>query len=538
MTSGSTEVEVASAADFPAVPFYIVIDPYSDSSREYILVGAKAGTTFSSLSRNLTGSQSQDHSIGDVVRSSYTAQTLEDLWDTIDALPVTHATLPDLTTDDHHNEAHTVASHSDTTATGAELDELTDGSETTLHSHAGGGGGAVDSVFGRTGVVVATLNDYPASLVDNDSTVTGATVENALDFLKGAATANPYFVPNTGFDMRSDLQTALNDAESDGGGKVTGDRGINIIGSASGLTDAKGHKIGLEIRPKVWLEFQGCGNGRSGGEGTLGQNAPSELRNDYTPSLGGGQEYHLVSASTPTSSPNWDGGGLFGVHLDDDVGACDALFGVTGHNGFMMAYVSMAKNEKAGSYCMVVRTAGNGQPTQYGRANNCNIWANNGGVAIYGNNPDWIFSDFQVQHEGGGDPVAGSYGWYIDSNKITIDGGEGQFFDTIVYLDLTNGRGRHFILNSYHLEGSQFAATGEATSMIKVAAGGSLQNAYPRILDCEVANASKYSDPFDVDTNCNALLMRDMLVREQRYVSSTADSLFTGIGTNTVVRGG
>ena len=30
---------------------------------------------------------------------------------------------------------HTVLSHADTTATGAELDELTDGSTTTLHSH-------------------------------------------------------------------------------------------------------------------------------------------------------------------------------------------------------------------------------------------------------------------------------------------------------------------------------------------------------------------------------------------------------------------
>lgn len=39
-----------------------------------------------------------------------------------------------------HDEAHTIASHSDTTATGAELETLTDGSETALHSHAGGGG--------------------------------------------------------------------------------------------------------------------------------------------------------------------------------------------------------------------------------------------------------------------------------------------------------------------------------------------------------------------------------------------------------------
>ena len=35
-----------------------------------------------------------------------------------------------------HAEAHTVASHSDTSGTGAELNTLTDGSETTLHSHA------------------------------------------------------------------------------------------------------------------------------------------------------------------------------------------------------------------------------------------------------------------------------------------------------------------------------------------------------------------------------------------------------------------
>ena len=38
--------------------------------------------------------------------------------------------------DAHHNESHTVASHSDTSGTGAELNELTDGSETTLHNHA------------------------------------------------------------------------------------------------------------------------------------------------------------------------------------------------------------------------------------------------------------------------------------------------------------------------------------------------------------------------------------------------------------------
>lgn len=51
--------------------------------------------------------------------------------------------VPDLDTTDAvnraHDELHTVASHSDTTATGAELDELTGGGETSLHTHAGGG---------------------------------------------------------------------------------------------------------------------------------------------------------------------------------------------------------------------------------------------------------------------------------------------------------------------------------------------------------------------------------------------------------------
>ena len=41
----------------------------------------------------------------------------------------------------------------------------------------------VDSVFGRIGVVVAALSDYDASQIDNDSSVAGATVKDALDQL-------------------------------------------------------------------------------------------------------------------------------------------------------------------------------------------------------------------------------------------------------------------------------------------------------------------------------------------------------------------
>ena len=50
-----------------------------------------------------------------------------------------HSNLSGVTADQHHPEAHTVASHSDTTGTGAELNTLTDGSNAdSLHVHAKG----------------------------------------------------------------------------------------------------------------------------------------------------------------------------------------------------------------------------------------------------------------------------------------------------------------------------------------------------------------------------------------------------------------
>jgi hypothetical protein len=47
----------------------------------------------------------------------------------------------------------------------------------------GGGGGAVDSVFGRTGVVVAETGDYDSDQLDNVSGVSGSSVSDALDSL-------------------------------------------------------------------------------------------------------------------------------------------------------------------------------------------------------------------------------------------------------------------------------------------------------------------------------------------------------------------
>jgi hypothetical protein len=79
---------------------------------------------------------------------AYTSGSLEVVWREIDYKSVdpTTAAAPG---------AHTIASHSDTTGTGAELEELTDGSETTLHSHADAGHGNHTGHITSTGLETA-----------------------------------------------------------------------------------------------------------------------------------------------------------------------------------------------------------------------------------------------------------------------------------------------------------------------------------------------------------------------------------------------
>jgi hypothetical protein len=58
-----------------------------------------------------------------------------------------------------------------------------------------GGAGAVVSVFGRIGAVVALAGDYAASLVTNNSSVPGAFVDDALDALDAAIMAVLLAIP-------------------------------------------------------------------------------------------------------------------------------------------------------------------------------------------------------------------------------------------------------------------------------------------------------------------------------------------------------
>lgn len=73
--------------------------------------------------------------------------------------------------DNDHNESHTVASHSDTTGTGAELETLTDGSETALHSHAGGGGSGTMTTVKEDGSGVGGADIVTLDFLEPDATL-------------------------------------------------------------------------------------------------------------------------------------------------------------------------------------------------------------------------------------------------------------------------------------------------------------------------------------------------------------------------------
>lgn len=71
-------------------------------------------------------------------------------------------------------------------ATGAAAEVLTSNGAGAAPTFQMTGGAPVASVFTRVGAVVAAASDYDASQVDNDSTVPGAFVDDALDTLAGA----------------------------------------------------------------------------------------------------------------------------------------------------------------------------------------------------------------------------------------------------------------------------------------------------------------------------------------------------------------
>lgn len=112
---------------------------------------------------------------------------------------------------------------------------------------AGGGAGAVDSVYGRVGAVTAAVSDYDASQVDNDSTVAGAFVRDALDTLettKASVDGDDLLAPSLPGSTYGDAKDLTNllhssgvitggDITNNGNGTVAVEAGIGMIRSAN-----------------------------------------------------------------------------------------------------------------------------------------------------------------------------------------------------------------------------------------------------------------------------------------------------------------
>ena len=107
---------------------------------------------------------------------------------------INHGNIMNVTANQHHSQSHNIVSHSDTSATGTELNTLTDGSNAdTLHTHAG----TVDWTADQSGVPLIIHAD---NYVDNDTTytssdfthddLTGVSVNEHLDWTADLGATN------------------------------------------------------------------------------------------------------------------------------------------------------------------------------------------------------------------------------------------------------------------------------------------------------------------------------------------------------------
>ncbi len=111
ITAGASSLTVVSATGWPAAPFILVVEP-DLANEELILVGAKAGAVFSSLSRGFGGTAGVGHSGGDDVKHVIVGEDLSLTYTHIhdpgtdDTAAITHADLASLGIDDHHARDH------------------------------------------------------------------------------------------------------------------------------------------------------------------------------------------------------------------------------------------------------------------------------------------------------------------------------------------------------------------------------------------------------------------------------------------------
>lgn len=114
ITGSATTLDVASATGWPIAPFVLVIEP-GTANEELILVGAKTGVTFSSLTRGFGGTSAVAHNAAVPIKHVLVKEDHDLTWTHIhvpgtdDTAQVAHSSLAGITADQHHAQAHVIS---------------------------------------------------------------------------------------------------------------------------------------------------------------------------------------------------------------------------------------------------------------------------------------------------------------------------------------------------------------------------------------------------------------------------------------------
>jgi hypothetical protein len=144
-----TTLDVVSATGWPIAPFLLVIDP-GTGTEELILVGAKSGVTFSSLTRGFGGTSAVAHNAAAPIRHVLTKEDHDLVWTHIhvpgtdDTAQISHDNLSGVSADDHHPQSHSLASHTGQLDHGTGLSGLTDDDHTQYLKEKASGGIAAE----------------------------------------------------------------------------------------------------------------------------------------------------------------------------------------------------------------------------------------------------------------------------------------------------------------------------------------------------------------------------------------------------------
>ena len=168
----------------------------------------------------------------------------------------------------------------------------------------------VDSVFGRTGDVVAGSGDYDASQIDNDSSVPGIFVSDALDNLN----AELSLINLDGYALDSDLQAHIGDT---GNPHLTsiGNLGSGTLAELNAIvTDATLDDVNDSRTPTIHASTHQAGNSDElDGYDLAFVYAPSNYVSPINDILG----EHIAAIDEALANASGDHGGLFGLGDDD-----------------------------------------------------------------------------------------------------------------------------------------------------------------------------------------------------------------------------